>query len=419
MDIKNKILAYLHFGYFPAININFESKSWARFNSKKIKNQDYNESLLFEKGAKAIENAISNNVEDGVLNVVPLSGGLDSRTILAGLLDLGLKEKIVTVTFGTPLSFDYELGKYVAQKVGVKHESIDLTKVKLEQSILESTSKRLNNWTYLINSFYNSLIRDKFGKDVVYWSGFMGESLAGHHLVDYNSDSWERAIDKFIWKNRYSKSVELTPKSFDPRTTLPRKPLFSKEKISYGDQLDFAIRQESAIKTNMLDDNYKYKTPFLEQEWVDFILFIPPEYRKHRYFYKKFVNKVYPKLFAFPTTSNYGLPLDAPKWKKRAKKTLWHWWRSPLHRVLPSSPWLRKPEINYIDFKEGLHKREDLKNIVYNNIQNLKQRGIIDWVDFQQIWDEHQSKKNNHSKALILLASLEIYLKSCKLGEID
>ena len=41
--------------------------------------------------------------------MVPLSGGLDSRTILAALLEAGLKDRITTVTYGTPGTWDYDI----------------------------------------------------------------------------------------------------------------------------------------------------------------------------------------------------------------------------------------------------------------------------------------------------------------------
>jgi len=412
MRNEDQILAYLHFGYLPKFCTDLESKSWAKFgiNSKKPKINIYDEALLIEKGIKSFKSSIANNIEEGYLNIVPLSGGLDSRAILAGLIDLGLKEEIITVTFGTPTTFDYDLGKYIAQQAGVKYEVIDLTEVELDQSSLEEVAQTTNNWTYLIDSFYNYLIRNKFGKDVVYWSGFMGDPLAGSH--SYDTNFWEDALDKFIYKNRFSKSIKLTPKSFNPKDILPQEPLLNKE-ISYIEQLDFSIRQEAAIKPIVLSDDYNYKTPFLDQEWVNFILSIPQKYRNDEYLYKKILQKAYPDLFSLPTANNFGLPLEAPQWRKGVQKLLWHW-RSSLHKVLPSSPWVRRPGINYIDFKEGLIKRKDLKNIIYNNMQDLKQRKIINWIDFDKIWNEHQSQKYDHSKALILLASLEIYLKSSK-----
>jgi hypothetical protein len=43
---------------------------------------------------------------------------------------------------------------------------------------------------------------------------------------------------------------------------------------------------------------------------------------------------------------------------------------------------------------------------------DLNQRNIIDWVDIETILNDHLAKKGDFSDALIVLASLEIHLKS-------
>lgn len=66
---------------------------------------------------KAIKRRIQKN--DRVL--IPLSGGLDSRAILAEVLQITSKENIITFTFGHPGSFDFEIGKLVAKNAGVRN----------------------------------------------------------------------------------------------------------------------------------------------------------------------------------------------------------------------------------------------------------------------------------------------------------
>lgn len=43
---------------------------------------------------------------------------------------------------------------------------------------------------------------------------------------------------------------------------------------------------------------------------------------------------------------------------------------------------------------------------------NLKQRDIITWIDIEKILNSHLTNKLNYADALIVLASLEIHLKS-------
>jgi hypothetical protein len=76
--------------------------------------------------------------------------------------------------------------------------------------------------------------------------------------------------------------------------------------------------------------------------------------------------------------------------------------------------WGGIPGINYIDFDRGLRERNDLKSVVYENIQDLKKRQIINWIDIDKIWLNHQRSIGNYADALTSLASLEINLKQSK-----
>jgi len=75
-------------------------------------------------------------------------------------------------------------------------------------------------------------------------------------------------------------------------------------------------------------------------------------------------------------------------------------------------PWGPHPRTKYIDYDTGLREKEYLKTLVHENIQDLKQRGVVDWIDIEAIWLRHQRKQANHADALTLLASLEINLKA-------
>lgn len=68
--------------------------------------------------------------------------------------------------------------------------------------------------------------------------------------------------------------------------------------------------------------------------------------------------------------------------------------------------------INYLDFNEKIRTKKDLKDVISTNVMDLKQRNIIDWIDVEEILNNHLSKKGDFADALIVLASLEVHLKS-------
>lgn len=137
MDDLFKTTSLLSFGYVPHIIEGIEDEPWARAQNK-VDNIALcsNQKQLIEYGVeelkKSFNECFENKEYENCEHVVPLSGGLDSRAILAELLDRGLRKNIITVTFGTPGTLDYEIGAYVARKARVYHENIDLTKVEVK-----------------------------------------------------------------------------------------------------------------------------------------------------------------------------------------------------------------------------------------------------------------------------------------------
>lgn len=407
---SQQILSFLHFGYVPDVPDDMTQVPWIGDYARTERNpvETIKEPELIDRGVHILEKAFRD--VRGELHILPLSGGLDSRAILGGLLNAGIKDNIIAVTFGTPGTLDYTIGRRVAEHTGVKHESIDLTRIELKHDLLVETARESGAWNWIFDAFYNRLICEKFGKEAIYWSGFMGEALTGAHLPETVSRTWDEARKYFITWNRFTRSTTLTPPEYKPESMLPEVPMLPQNLLSYDDQLDFVIRQQSYIRVILLREGYIYRTPFLHPEWFDFILCVPRRYRQNQYLYRKILRKAYPELFALPTKTNDGLPLDAPVWKVQAHnisvRVL-----SGIRRLVPGILRGVYPKINYIDFDSSIRGHHDINELVYRNLQDLKRRRIVDWIDIDSIWQRHIRGRGNYADALTLLASLEINLK--------
>ena len=116
-------------------------------------------------------------VEQSSSRCVSLSGGWDSRAILGALLERTDSDQIVTVTFGVLGQLDYDLGKMVADSVGVEHHAFDLRTVDFTwDAIRESVAA--SPWTYVPDSYFNSLTRNRFSNssDII-WAVFLETHL--------------------------------------------------------------------------------------------------------------------------------------------------------------------------------------------------------------------------------------------------
>lgn len=396
---KQNLNSFLKLGYFldyknEVININL-------LNINKEKFQYIGEQELIELGSKLWKESISKNFETNQKHLVPISGGLDSRAILAGLLEHTEAKNIYTYTFGTPNTLDYDVGSYVAKKLGTNHTSFDLTQYIYNQEELEDISKRVDFQTILFHHAPVWEVDKKFA-DCQNWCGFMGDPLAGSKLTNEPSTSLELAKKQFIKKNTYVRSMDLT-NGIDFEG-LVECDLIDEFSLTLDEQLDFQNRQTKYIAPHVLMRGYEYKTPFLNQSWIDFMLSIPNSFRRDESLYRKILLNSFPKEFSYKTKTNFGLPLGASKNAIFAKRVV--------DKLLRMTKLSSGKGINYLDFNEKIRTKKDLKDVISTNVMDLKQRNIIDWIDIEEILNNHLSKKGNYADALIVLASLEVHLKS-------
>lgn len=414
---STSIPIYLHFGYVPTSEDVLSSSNLVLV--KESMHLPFQKSCevsnLVKDGIKALDKTITDSVTN-LLNynshVLPLSGGLDSRAILGGLLKNLDSSQIQLISIGSPKTWDFEIGQKIAKSTGLRYEAVDLSSISWDTKKLVQFAIQFGRPSTVFTNYLFSLIWSKYGKDKIYWSGFMGDPLAGSHLLPVDSNSWKLAIEKFAARESYSKNVQLTPPGFQVESLLPQKPLLKHTNLSYDEQLDFAVRQQCYIKPIVLFEKYNCQAPFLGTEWVKFILNVPRQYRWNQNLYKEILKQAYPKLFSLPTKTNFGLPLSASRLKSQFFRLLVHVRYSVAHRFFRNSSWSVHPATNYIDFDESLRARKDLKTVVYENLQDLKKRDIVGWIDIDKIWTRHQQRAGDYSDALTLLASLEINLKA-------
>lgn len=403
MDIIN-LNSFLKFGYF--LNYKFPGYTVDFSGTDKLKYVNVPEDELIDIGVNLWNKAIEKQFITNEKHVVPLSGGLDSRAILGGLLKFTEAENIYTYTFGTPGTLDYDIGNYVAKKCGTKHINFSLTNHTFTLKEEIEFSKKIDHQTIL---FHHPPIFDliKHYKDYNIWSGFMGDPIAGSHLMKYPSLTNEKAEQKFIDKNKFVKSTNLlNNKILNNDLGQYFNQSLNQISITLDEWYDFNYRQLKYIAPHVLMKGFNYKTPFLDKEWFNFMLSVPERYRFKQNLYNKILIYSFPIIFSYKTKFNSGLPLQTNRLRLFSHKGL--------NFLKRKTGLFVNQGINYIDFDAGIRKRNDLNKLIYENIMDLKQRQIVEWIDIDKIWENHTNKKANHADALIVLASLEIHLKAGK-----
>jgi len=402
---------FLTFGYIPLPTVDFRDLPVFRVTEgENLIMQEHQEHVdVREKvveGCMVLDSVFEKMVQPEKIQVVPLSGGKDSRLILGALLKLGLRKNIVAITFGTPGTLDYEIAKQVAKLADVRHECMDLEKILVSEEALLKTASSDEHWTWLFDSYYNEIMYDRFGRDAVIWSGFLGDAVAGGALLANDSTDLEEAVDRFIDRNALTFRLS-SPDIMTKQLILKEIPNRNTS-LSIDEQLNFGIRQENYIRPTVVKRRYNVCLPFEEHEWLTFMLNCPQQLRRNMSLYKEILIKYCPDLFSLGIKDNYGLPLFSSKARVSLRKA--HLRQGYLWDRLTRQT-AHKPSINYIDFATAV-EREDYNVLVQSSLNDLNKRDVIDWLDIPSLYDEYLHGRRSLGMELLLLTALELNMKA-------
>jgi hypothetical protein len=370
------------------------------------------ENWWIQEGVKALKKTMAEQVrhtDQNALHVLPLSGGLDSRAILGGLLENVPPSQIVATTYGIPGAWDFEIGKLIARKSGIRHEAIDLTNDKWDIDDLTRAASRLKLPVSVHQSYVRQKINDYFGKDCVYWSGFMGDAFGGSYLPEVPNTDKKEAIRRLV-------NTAPTPNYKDQsfREEIIEEILLecpwdhlANRKFSLDQQVDIGIRQNFLHRPLVLVDGFTFKTPFMTPTWGNFMVNVPYPWLLGFRLYKKIITEGYRELAKIPSTTNAGMPIPASRNMVRVGRLIGR--IQPYMR--PRDSFHSHPRTNYINFTEALRHRGSLQDSVQTTLEDLKKRGLFDPKDLDQWWCDHLNKKIDYTRLLMNLSSLELLLK--------
>ena len=338
--------------------------------------------------------------------VVSASGGFDSRAILAGLSEFTEAGNIKTYTFGMAGSYDFEIGNEVCEHLGTKHTKLDLAQLAVTTEMLEKICALSDGNANLFFSVHLLPMIERFGSDVEYWNGYMGGEYAGSFMASEPSSTYEEAIKNyFIREARKLRLEEPTPEELSEFAQLITAEPEDKDKFSYDEQLDCYNKGERCWANHYFMSGYNYVTPFIEDEWIEFILSVPEKYRVNKYIYKRMLIRSFGELFSLPSKINSGLGLGASAMQIKIRKI-----KNRIVSVLGGS----NPALNYMEIDKELRKESAVKGIIEKSLNDIKQRGIIEQEPLERLWSEHQSKEQDNSALLTHIASLDVILRTFK-----
>ena len=407
------------------------TRYWEYEYKNKIKSK--NEKQLIEKFGSIWQKTVEKRFTKNKKNMIALSGGLDSRAILAAALKYLKKENILTITFGEKKSYDYEIAKKIAKKTGVKNTFLDIEKedlIKQYKIWMKSTNGLIDATPYFpVRGFIN--VQNQNEKIIL---GYMGGSITGYQIKKDNINKKiitkkdnieaEEILFDFFKLNNIEDIRKIFDKKFLENKELKdnfRKTFETTKKISNDNLADcISIWDHKYRRTNYVmnatirfNEYFDNILPFLDNDLVDFCLSIPADMRFNQRLYKKMLTDTYPKLFNLPTKNNYGLKTNANRVLIKIKEKYYYstMLANKITKKIIKKKLFNNKEKNYIDYSSLLRENNDYKTFIENKIKKIKKRKYFDEAYIQKKWFEHIQNKKNNIFIISLLVTFEILLE--------
>lgn len=260
----------------------------------------------------AIERQLPADVTVGV----PLSGGLDSRT-LAGVASQSIPH-LPTFTFGYPESQERRLAQAVSVRLGSEHYCISPGETDWRENYLACAQICEGMASVLHGHIMMILSVIKQRSDVVL-DGLSGDMIFGSHLSSsmvhspmpddcadwllnhkYNSSFTVTELKLLVVDKRLLECLCFLGDAIKGRVGLCQSNLWA----NVADYLNFRERQRRFILNGntLLRSAVEVRTPFYDYDLMDFALSLPPRFRLNKCLYKDALRDLFPHLRDIPHT---------------------------------------------------------------------------------------------------------------------
>ncbi len=338
--------------------------------------------------------------------VVPISGGLDSRCILAMLMRHRPPERIHTVTIGTPGTLDFDLGNRVAKWAGTQHVAIDATQVPITVDALTEIAAKSDAPLRIMSFFMLHQALQAFPKDHVFLTGFLGGPLAGSHFPDDKDKTLDLGREYFIAKNRYNKTgVEIANEEFLFQDIW----FYESSVMTPAEQMDLFIRQRNFILPLFRYGRRKCVHPFTERKWINFWISLDLKHRCGLSLYKKMIIRSFPEAFSLPVKNNGGYKLTASRVRTLSSVVRRGIQKVSRHFATSGASHVR-PGVNYLDYELAFCSHCDLQEVTTVLLSRIEREEHLQHLEPMRLFHEHQAGEANHERALLALLGIGAFL---------
>jgi asparagine synthetase B (glutamine-hydrolysing) len=262
---------------------------------------------------------------------IPLSGGLDSRTMAGLAASNGLE--IHSCTAGHPRFRDFRYGKRLGEKISTHNTVLPIGNDYIKKYGASGVER--TEGAVVMSIFYLSRLYECVGSADVLVTGFLGDTITGMNLTDRTATAEEAIRSKFIG-SLYDEALTsiLTPalKSLCGINSAYLKRSLSNAlaESMYDKTLIVNLQERQRRHTSNflpeLGSKWNVVAPFADNHFVDFMLTVPTRFRDKQSMYKKVICEKLSAVASVPESYT----------GRRLQSTWWSWrWESLKSKIPP------------------------------------------------------------------------------------
>ena len=225
--------------------------------------------------------------------VIPLSGGLDSRTLLGLALELLSPLSIRTYTYGVPGSLDYDIGNRLAHEAGTRHTILTLRPEAPSIDDLMAIARRTDANTDLFLPTVWLEVEHAMGTEEAVWSGYTGDGLGGSFYMPNRpcskTESARHLMD--LESRRYLPTQEAGDDEADALGLIQTSTKYD-EVLSQDEAIWFENHPERYTAHHIFVGGFRYRAPFMDDALAEFLINQPPNRRRGKVFFNDLVSSV-------------------------------------------------------------------------------------------------------------------------------
>lgn len=323
-----------------AVSIEYHAHN-GRLSSRRYWNYPYGEMECLPENRDELADALHSHLLTAVKRrlkdvdhiLLPISGGLDSRTLAGLLIQSGYTGNVLACSYGQPGSRDVRYGRAVAHKLGYRHITLPAPHDFVSRFLEIDAWRHDAEWSAELHwavrfSLGSSELELNPGSQVL--SGMFGDMTLGSDRHDYRRQAGEtplpaaRLASLYISNNQEYGPLqhalnllepgmaaeagvvlqEIIEKNLQPAAQLP--PYYA----LFRTEFEQRQRRHTAMVAQCIEEGRRALTPFLDNNVVEFSMRIPYELFHNKKLYKCMIKRHLPALADIPY-ANTGLPLSA------------------------------------------------------------------------------------------------------------